>query len=298
MSIVKTHIEEDSSMCPISCALASRSSHMGTSNVDHPDCVGFVSGTQSGGKYFQDDIYTVETKMKVKNYGPGVLYGMQLLKEDVDPRTGLLLGKSMIGFPNSDPASHDPLEPVHLTIQDGERDISHITPCYSANFYSPSLQSVTCDCESSADAVNTAGGVICKKDKSICTGQSIFASNVPSVLEGAEAREILSCPNKYYHQTSGGTQTPAVSNSMLTAFEQPCESASVDPLVDDCEYTRIDSDQVPPGSGETWCGNAYASTVTGREERPNAPITTVHNAEETVFPMANQDNIPLSVTQP
>lgn len=296
MSIVKTFMEEDSSMCPISCGIASRS-HMGTSNVENPDCVGFISGTQSGGDYFQNNIYTVETKMKAKNYGPGTLYGLQLLKEDIDPRTGLLLGRSMIGFPDPSLLASDPknlpLEPVHLALQDGERNMDHITPCYSPSFYMPSLQRVTCDCDTSttSEYKNTARGVICLKDQSVCAGKSIFASNIPSILEGDEARKSLSgCL-----RPPGALPLPAVSNSMLTAFEKPCKDSGT------CEFTRIGSDQEPVNStpGKSWCDNAYVATsTTGREERPTTPMTTAHAPEDTVFPMANQDNIPLPVIRP
>ena len=298
IAIVKTYMDANSSVCPISCAIASRP-HMENSNdsVDNFDCVGFISGTQSGGKYFQDNIYSVSTSMKVKNYGPGVLYDLHLLKEDVDLRTGLLLGKSMVGFSNS------PLEPSHLTLQDGEKDISHTTPCYSSSFYSPSLTRITCDCDpaNSLDAVNTARGVICVKDKSVCagTGNRIFASSAPAVLEGSEARDSLSgC----LHSPGATPNLPALSNSILTVFEALCEDS------DNCEqssysgenaFTRIPSDQVSTPR-KTWCGNNYVtSTATGRKGRPTAQVNTdAHVVQETVFPMANQDNIPLSAPQP
>jgi len=281
MSVVRTYVEENTSICPISCGIAKRP-NMGSSNVEHPDCVGFVSGVQSGGEYFQNNIHSVEAKIKVKNYGPGVLYGLQLLKEDVDSRTGRLLGRSMVGF------SDIPLEPVHSPDQEGERGISHITPCYSAGFYRMGLERITCDCNSSdsSDFKNTAGGVVCLKEKSVCGGKSIFAGNASSTLEGSEARESLSgC----LFSPGSRPDLPAVSNSILTVFEQPCDDTA------DCQFTRIDDDQTTDlTESKSWCGNKYvSSTVTGRTERPNVPITTAHSLEETVFPAASQSNVPL-----
>ncbi|MDE0150872.1 MAG: hypothetical protein OXK80_00025 [Bdellovibrionales bacterium] len=291
MTIVKTFMEEDSSMCPISCGIATRS-HMGSSTVDNPDCVGFISGTESGGQYFQDNIYAVTTKMKAKNYGPGVLYGLQLLKEDIDPRTGLLLGRSMIGFdsPPVEPVHWDYSTPPPSLVQAGERNMDHLTPCYSTSFYSPSLERFAYDCETTnaGEYKNTAGGVVCLKGKSPYAGKSIFASSTPSTLEGDEARDSLSCVSS----ASSSSPLPTLSNSILTAFEKPCKDKAG--TTEACDFARIDEDQVQPtGSEESWCGNAYVtSTETGREERPTAQLTP-HAKEDTVFPVANQDNTPL-----
>jgi len=65
----------------------------------------------------------------------------------------------------------------------------------------------------------------------------------------------------------------------------------------DCELTRIDDAQTTP-TKKSWCGNTYVgSTVTGRKERPNVPITTAHSLEETVFPVASQSDVPLPVSK-
>jgi len=65
----------------------------------------------------------------------------------------------------------------------------------------------------------------------------------------------------------------------------------------DCELTRIDDAQTTP-TKKSWCDNPYvSSTVTGRTERPNVPITTAHSLKEIVFPAASQSNVPLPVSE-
>ena len=305
MSIFKMYVKEDSSMCPVSCAIASRPD-MVSSNVDFPECAGFASGIQGGGDYFSDNIHTVETTLKVKNYGPGVLYGMSLLKEDIDPRTNNLLGRSMVGF------SSPPLEASHFTtpsdVEEGVLEISHHTPCYSSNFYKPSLQRVTCDCEHSigpgallstnTDAKNTANGVVCAAGTSICAGKNMFANNAPGTLQdSSSSREARDSLSGCLSAPSQLDKLPPLSNSVITAFEQACEEADAS-SAHDCDFDRIQSDQVsgvtPPG--ESWCGNDYdASTETGRAPYPTGVQVPAPTVVSTVFSAANQDNIPLPI---
>ncbi len=313
MSIIKTQIKEDSSMCPVSCIIAKRT-NMGSSNVDFPECAGFASGNQNGEQYFSDNIHTVETKLKLKNYGPGVLYGISLLKEDIDPRTGLLLGRSMVSFQDSDPSSlaDTPLEPAHLTtnppdVEEGVRVLAHHTPCYSSNFYKPNLQRITCDCElnppdppdPTTGSKNTANGVICMKGTSVCAGKNIFVSNVPGVLQDdsttQDARNSLSgC----FHAPGTLEDLPTLSNAVVTAFEKPCIDAT------DCQFTRIDNDQIST-TKESWCGNDYvgndpSTKPTGRELRPTdeTQVAFPDPVESTVFSAANQADIPLTTPSP
>ena len=234
--------------------------------------------------------------MKVRNYGPGALYGgIHLFKEDVDPSTGRLLGRSMTSF------SGDPLEPLHYSSTLSDRNvregiIKSLTPCYSAKFYKPNLETASCDCEpaGSSDSVNTAEGVVCKKSKSECAGstavdRTIFAGAAPGVLQDthnkAEARESLSgC----LHAPGKLEELPALSNSILTAFEKTCKDAA------DCQFTRINDDQTStnPNEFESWCGNDYvgfASTnPTGRKLRPTSTPVGVGVKEKTVLPASDR----------
>ena len=277
MSLVKVQIKQDSSMCAVSCTVAGRA-HGDDSKIEYPECAGFASGNQNGGPYFVNNIHTTKTHLKVKNYGPGVLYNLQLLKEDIDPNTGVLLGKSMVGF------SEDPLEPAHFTtrpadIKEGVASMEHHTPCYASSFYKPNLERIACDCEPNSDsdqtsnAVKTAGGTACKKGTSECASypennKDVFVINAPGVLQDSstkfEARKSLSgC----FHAPGKMSTLSALSNSILTVFEKPCKDAGT------CQFNRINSDQPQVTQKKvTWCKNEYVGTSaanpTGRALRP------------------------------
>ncbi len=296
ISLVKIHVKQDASMCSIGCTAGKRT-HMDNANAPS-ECAGLASGSQSGGEYFTDNIHTVNTSLTIKNYGPGALYGVRLFREDIDPNNGLLLGRSMESF------SGDPLEPLHFAAADSNRNkrvktMTHQTPCYASKFYKPNLETASCDCEpsNSSDSVNTAGGVVCKKSKSECAGSAsadkkVFASNAPGVLQdthtSSEARDSLSGCS---HAPGKAEDMPALSNSILTAFEKPCKDAG------DCQFNRIDEDQ-PSGANpkKTWCGNNYtglASTnPTGRKLRPTAGPMAFPSAQETVSPASDHQRHP------
>lgn len=301
MSIFKLYSTKGKSVCPTSCQLSKNAFNLKRSNnfsvctslggdrLAHSDSN--TSGPLSGKKYFPkaDEIHAAKTEIKIKNYGPGVLYGVQLLKEDYYPEEGTFLGRSMVGFKGA-------LEPTDSSMnnQDGMKSIVHYTPCYKANFYRPRLQKVTCDCDpsNSNDSVKTARGVLCKKGKSVCAGssgndKSIFAGSAVGVLQDShskqEARESLSKCILY-----GDSGSPiALPNSLLTLYEKSCKDWGTS-----CEFTRINDDQETPK--KSWCGQTYAAKsdwgYTGRTAYPQSQTSVwPSGTEETAMPASSQD---------
>ena len=305
MSIVKTQVTADNSMCSISCNTAVRP-HLedanGTNtNVEFPECAGFASGSQNP-EYFAKNIHTAKTEIKIKNYGPGVLHGIRFLKEDIDPKGNLLLGRSMLPFSGDLEPSHTNPDPNNVSLNsDGAAIIEHHTPCYYPNFYKPSLQTASCDCEKAigSGAVNTAQGAACKKGQSVCAStttptvnKNVFAGTAPGVLQDSST--------EHFARKSLSSNLPApesledlspVYNSIMTVFEHPCKTATIN-----CEFNRLQDDQTSPVS--TWSFQSYTGAAgtnpTGRKTPTLSDLKNFPSSQKTVYPAANQGFSPLS----
>ena len=300
MSVFKLYSAENKSVCPISCQLSSAGkfpvcASFGGARLAHSDSN--TSGSLPGKAYFPkaNDIHSAKTEIKIKNYGPGVLYGVQLLKEDIYPSEDAFLGQSVIGFKNA----LEPMDSSTSPVQDGMRSIVHYTPCYKANFYRSGLQTAVCDCTPSnaSDAVKTARGVICKKGKSVCAGssgndKSIFASTAVGVLQDShskqEARKSLS--KCIMHKNNN--PLPALSNSLLTVYEKNCKDWGTA-----CEFTRINDDQ-DTTIKKSWCGAEYAAKsfagYTGRTAYSSVSTSAWPSGqEEILMPASSQDAAPI-----
>ena len=301
MSIFKLYSTENKSVCPASCQLSKFENFpvcmsLGGERLTH--ATSNTSGSLSGKNYFPkaDKIHAAKTEIKIKNYGPGVLYGAQFLKEDIYPAEGASLSRSVVGFKGG-------VEPTDSSEnQEGIKSIVHYTPCYKTNFYRPGLQKFTCDCNptQASDEVMTAGGTVCKKGKSACAGssgndKSIFASSAMGVLQDShskqEARDSLSkCQN-----FGGSEKLEAMANLTSTVYEKNCKDAGPPNY---CDFTRIDDDQDTTPK-ESYCGHEYVAKsthgYTGTEQYPDTKTSVFPNAsDEAVLSAFSQSDIPIS----
>ena len=304
MSIFKLYSAENKSVCPVSCQLSSAGkfpvcTSLGGTRLTHADS-NTTSNSLPGKKYFPqtDDIHSAKTEIKIKNYGPGVLYGVQLLKEDIYPSEDAFLGRSVIGFTEA-------LEPTDALVnpaQDGVRNIVHYTPCYNANFYRSGLQAVTCHCDpaNASSAVNTARGVICKKGTSVCAGssgndKSIFASTAVGVLQDSHSKQEARGSLSGCIMSGNSRSIPALTNSLLTVYEKNCKDWGTA-----CEFTRIDDDQPATPPKKSWCGAEYVAKsfagYTGNAVYPSAQTSAWPNEQEEIFmPASSQHLMPVPV---
>ena len=191
-------------------------------NNKYPRCVG-LSDYQSGQgfstldlKDYPEGVQLIKSEMKVVNKGPGILFDINLKREDMDSEKNTHLGARIVKARQF--GRQGPVGPG------GIRTIQDLIPCYYSSYYEVNAKHISCRCQRNLDpsgrpVAGTTGVKMANGD--ICYGTPLGCTEVvdsPNVLVADERN--LSCPDVSSQRLS------FLANSRTTRFQFTCPRGS------------------------------------------------------------------------
>ena len=177
---------------------------VGLSDYDNPDDIDTLG-------FYPEGTDLLRAEIKVNNKGPGILYDMNLKREDIDVDTRRQLGARIV---QAREFGNKPLGPG------GSRTVSDVIPCYFSSYYEVSVKNISCTCREAAPGSGTSQ---IGPDGSVCNGTLVCDNVVPSPSEVARANKDAGQPLDC--ATFSG-KLPPLTNSYLTRAQSLCTGLS------------------------------------------------------------------------
>ena len=211
------HVEPTASTsCSMRCESAINENYK---ENPYPRCVGLsdhnsVDNTDELTRYAAG-MQLSATKLKVINKGPGILYDMNLKREDVDLDTGLQLGARIVKAREFGGNSVGP---------GGHRIVNDLVPCYYSSYYEINVKNISCTCREGrpGDSSTQIG-----PDGSVCNG-TLVCNNVIKPPTSV-ARTTPASPSPVSCAQSSSNLAP-LANSWLTRSQGLCSGSNQPPF--------------------------------------------------------------------